>query len=115
MRPLTPSLAALVLGLTSEQGEPLGWNAALANATAAGGVGVALDAADGATVLHIVVPALREYDISTADDLAAGPAGGDARRRRRPPRQPGHRPPRRRLRLRLARDERGEAEVRANR
>ena len=69
VRPLTPSLAALVLaGLTSEQGEPLGWNAALANATAAGGVGVALDADDGATVLHIEVPALRDYDISSRDD-----------------------------------------------
>ena len=71
MRPLTPSLAALVLaGLTSEQGEPLGWNAALANATAAGGVGVALDADDGATVLHIAVPALRDYDISTAETIS---------------------------------------------
>ena len=71
VRPLTPSLAALVLaGLTSEQGEPLGWNAALANATAAGGVGVALDADDGATVLHIAVPALRDYDISTAETIS---------------------------------------------
>ena len=85
MRPLTPSLAALVLGgLTSEQGEPLGWNAALANATAAGGVGVALDAAHGATVLHIAVPALRDYDISTAEtiSLLVPPAAtlGSARR-----------------------------------
>ena len=37
---------------------------------AAGGVGVALDADDGATVLHIAAPALRDYDISTAETIS---------------------------------------------